>query len=622
MKLRATCAVGGIFGLLVVGGLLARQMILSRHVPSDSSLKPYVMARPAVPVVFTSRSHPRSFEAAAPEAEGFTFPGTVPWAAEGRLRLLDTNGEVYELTWGRTLPDGGTLIDVTSPTVSLDGSRILFAGRKAPPDPGRWRLYQVAVTGENLAPLTGGPEDAGCVELPPLRYAADGSVMSPESRKRVDYDDIDPTDCGEAGIAFASSRLPDLGRDHSRRATQVWLLPPGDLAPRALSANRNNDRWPFFASGHLILFSSWSRNREAVTADRTEVRPVSEAGSYATAPTDQWMAARVMPDGSQFGYAVKIPEPVWRPRPLFNGRVVFMTASDQNRGYRIAQADWGFLRAAPSSLKGGGALPTQRGGTFLFGPDRDATGRPLSAGCPSPAPGGEVLFSAAHPDASPGDYGLYTVSDNWSVPATPRLLFDDPNMVDAEPVAVYPRPLPSLRADPPQMQDALRPDKLKLASGQIHTGALGLLENRSVDSPLLNAFPGQQTDTGAEPVVPHPTGVKAIAVYAAHRDRFDDPVQPRLKGTWEKLIVAPIHGRGSFRMWIPADPMTPTVLAGLDESGRVFEWVSPARDAASRSATFLAIAGDHYSGTRPNGYHFCVGCHTGHTFFPADIRER
>jgi hypothetical protein len=60
----------------------------------------------------------------------------------------------------------------------------------------------------------------------------------------------------------------------------------------------------------------------------------------------------------------------------------------------------------------------------------------------------------------------------------------------------------------------------------------------------------------------------------------------------------------------------------LDGSGRVFEWASPARDAAGRSATFLAIAGDHYSGTRPNGYHFCVGCHTGHTFLPADVRER
>src|SRR5262249_54971959 len=155
------------------------------------------------------------------------------------------------------------------------------------------------------------------------------------------------------------------------------------------------------------------------------------------------------------------------------------------------------------------------------GPDRDAEGRPLSAGCPSPGPGGEVLFSAAHPDAAPGDYGLYTVSDDWSVPVTPRLLFDDPNMVDAEPVAVYPRPLPTHPADPPRMQDGQRPAQLKLASDRIYTGAMGLLENRSMSSPALDPFPGQQTDTGNEPVVPYPTDVKAIAVYAAHRDRFD-----------------------------------------------------------------------------------------------------
>jgi hypothetical protein len=68
--------------------------------------------------------------------------------------------------------------------------------------------------------------------------------------------------------------------------------------------------------------------------------------------------------------------------------------------------------------------------------------------------------------------------------------------------------------------------------------------------------------------------------------------------------------------------MTPVVLAGLDRTGRVFEWESNARDAAGRSARFLAIAGDHYSGVRRDGFHFCVGCHAGHTFINADIRER
>ena len=39
-----------------------------------------------------------------------------------------------------------------------------------------------------------------------------------------------------------------------------------------------------------------------------------------------------------------------------------------------------------------------------------------------------------------------------------------------------------------------------------------------------------------------------------------------------------------------------------------------AADAAGRRGRFYAFAGEHVSGTRPGSYHFCAGCHTGHTF--------
>src|SRR5262249_31981411 len=159
--------------------------------------RPYLHASPSVPIVFTSRTEPTSFLAAAREAEGFTYPGTISWAAlEGRLRLLNTDKKVYELTWGRPLPDGSTLIDAMCPARSLDGKGVLFAGRKAPPDPGRWRIYQVDVIGNDLKQLTGGRDDPGCIALPPLRFAADGSQMPDNERRLLDYDDVDPTDLG------------------------------------------------------------------------------------------------------------------------------------------------------------------------------------------------------------------------------------------------------------------------------------------------------------------------------------------------------------------------------------------------------------------------------------------
>src|SRR5205807_1852715 len=124
------------------GGSSTGRTTASRPRPTFNPRRPTGAAGPGPPAAGAGSSLPAP--AAAPEGEGFTYPGTIPWAAkEGRLRLLQTDGKVYELTWGRELPDGGTLVDVMSPSVSLDGERILFAGRKAPPDPGRWRIYEV-----------------------------------------------------------------------------------------------------------------------------------------------------------------------------------------------------------------------------------------------------------------------------------------------------------------------------------------------------------------------------------------------------------------------------------------------------------------------------------------------
>jgi len=81
-----------------------------------------------VPVVFTSRAKPVSFLAAMP-VPSENYPGTrVPRAIPGKLRVLEPGGNVRELTWGKSLPGGGTIFDVMSPSVSQDGQKIVFAG--------------------------------------------------------------------------------------------------------------------------------------------------------------------------------------------------------------------------------------------------------------------------------------------------------------------------------------------------------------------------------------------------------------------------------------------------------------------------------------------------------------
>src|SRR5262245_3260918 len=97
----------------VAAGLVAVGVWFFSPERGEDALRPFVHGRPPVAVVFTSRSEPASLAAAAPEGEGFTFPGQPLWQArEGRLRLLTPRGAVRELTWGKPLPDGSTLIDV------------------------------------------------------------------------------------------------------------------------------------------------------------------------------------------------------------------------------------------------------------------------------------------------------------------------------------------------------------------------------------------------------------------------------------------------------------------------------------------------------------------------------
>jgi hypothetical protein len=477
-----------------------------------AAMTKHVRQKPFNAIVFTSRTEATNLEAAAPESEPYREPVRVPWAArEGRLRLLDQKGRLFELTWGRRLPDGSTLIDVMSPSVSLDGERVLFAGRKSQND--RWRIYEVRADGSGLRALTGGPNDPGCIAVPPLRFHADGSKLSDQERKRRDYDDVDPTDLGPNGFAFASSRLPDLGRDQSRRATQIWTWAPGEPAPAPVTANRNNDRWPVLIAGEQILFSLWSRNREAVKADLSGVEPVSTGGDFVTRPADNWMGAVVMTNAAQFGYGIKSAEPVWRPRPLFNGRIAFMTAAGPNAPLRLAQADWGYIRTSPSSLAKGETLPYEGGAEQFFGPDHDAEGHELIAACPSPAPGNSVLFAACPTGSPAASFGIYKVSDDWVAgKPVPQRLFDDPELLDAEPVGVYPRRFIAdpRRLTPPVAEGNNRPESIKLSSGDLYTGPMGYLENVAVDLAIRNPIPwhdrsgGQFVDPRKNPVVSPP----------------------------------------------------------------------------------------------------------------------
>jgi hypothetical protein len=546
------------------------------------------------------------------------------------LRLLTPAGAVHELTWGKPLDDGGTLIDVMGPSVSTDGTKIVFAGRRGD-DHGHFRLYEIGVDGRGLRPLTGGPDDPGCTAVPPMRFAADGTtVLADAERRRVDYDDVDPVyaDASNQLIAFASSRTPDLGRGHARRSTTLWLMHLDTGKKYPLTANRYNDRWPFLMTSNLLAFSLWSHNQEVITADEKDVRPHDPAAPGATAPADSWLGAFLQVGGGQFGALVKTARPVWRPRPLFDGRIVFMTSESPTeagdvKSLLVQAAQSGSLHHVPSARPRHQALPAQERNWFRSPVIRDTKGDLITGwATPGPCPPNHVVLSAApwHQDTQrPGSHGIY-LSDpaRWGdTDDTVTLLFDDPQLVDAEPVAVYSRHSklwPSKPMPPPPEESKFAP--LQLADGKMHHGPAGTIFNSTLYGLQVGDLPGQKTDTGAGPIFDAPPAgsMHSIRVYASRRDRFDDPFKLRSEGVWELLIDAPTNGE-SIGTRVPAD--VPTVLAGFDRSGKVVRWTTNAKDSEGKQATFYAFAGDHYSAARPMGKHFCIGCHPGHSSLSA-----
>ncbi len=418
----------------------------------------------------------------------------------------------------------------------------------------------------------------------------------------------------------------------------MWNL-HADGRKQPASGNRNNDRWPFLLSSGYTAFSLWSRNREVITDDRGDLRPYSPGMACASQPTDTWLGAFTQIPGGHFGMLVKPAFPVWRPRPLFVNRITFMTTFASPGAYgdtpplSVVQVPPGMLANVPSARSHDNPLPRSEPIAIRRGPDHDSDGRPLWLATPSPCPPSHVLLSGAavengHTMPTPGAYGIYLAADDWPVadqPLTPaqidlKLLFDDPDYVDAEPVAIYERKL-DLHEPDAAAHGKPPPASLTTPNGGNYSGSAGAIFATSLDSGSpMRDLPGQRTDSGQSPIFAAPPAgaIDHLRIYAAHRDRFDDPVKPRVPGSWEFICNVPVKNGAAAGM-IPSD--FPTVLAGFDKSEHVVRWDTPATDKQGRHATFYAYAGDHYSLAKPGGRTFCVGCHPGHSGLPPDSHK-
>jgi hypothetical protein len=294
----------------------------------------------------------------------------------------------------------------------------------------------------------------------------------------------------------------------------------------------------------------------------------------------------------------------------------------------IAVSDPGTIAHAPTALAAGSKIPKPKSPHVMVAPSPSDESRQWSLATPSPLGPGRICLSHGQVNDGkvvPQSYGISMASTEGWAQGVLNLepMFDDPDFVDAEPVAVYPRTIASRPAIAPQES---APQSTVLADGSTYTGPLGKIHFNGLfihEQENANA-PGQITDSGKASAFPpfSKSSIDKIVFYATGRDQFHDANLPVLPGTLQRLVEAPVNKgirEGTVEVFVPT--AEPTVLFGVDSKGKLAR-VTGAPDAMGTRATFYAIAGDHYSGVRANGYHFCTGCHAGHSHHAVPLVEQ
>ena len=384
---------------------------------------------------------------------------------------------------------------MTSPTVSLDGSRILFAGRKHAGPGGGDLPGRVTEKTWHRSPAD---RRIRLRRTPPLRYAADGSVIA-GSRKCVDYDDVDPTDRGQGRVRVEPAAGPWPGPlPARRRCGSCRRRPRPARCPRTGTTTggpciRRPDPVQFVEpeprGGRCRPYRGPAGDRRGLLRDRLD-RPMDGCPSDA-GREPVWLRGQDSRAGVAAAAAVQ-----WAGR-LHDSFKQERRASDRAGGLGLAAGGAEFLE--------GGRCPSRtarRGVTLRAGPRR-----------PRPAPFGRVAFaqhqgarfSSRRPTRTPR-------------PATTGCGHRLGRLVrvgdSASPVQ---RPghgrcrtggsVPSADSDPPGGPtadgDELRPEKPNSPPAR-STRRDGFVGEQVGWFALAERLPGQQTDSGNEPVVPYP----------------------------------------------------------------------------------------------------------------------
>jgi hypothetical protein len=267
------------------------------------------------------------------------------------------------------------LIAAGSPGVSSDGQHVYFIGKTS--IGGNWQVFQTSRNGG-----------------------------SPEQITHVEEGAMDPALLPNGDWVF-SSPAPKLGQAWKPGSkTELYAQSPGGK-PRQLTFGPNSATDPVVLSDGRILF---------ITAQPLTIESPGLRLGLFTINNDgtEFSAFAGQHEGMEF---------LHRPRELYNGRIAFLSATNDLLDAR-AHAQPEFIRTARPMAS--------RAPLFSFGMD--------ACRCIEPALDGKDSLLACLPVSGPRNYGVFLLSTNASALGNP--IVSDPlwNAVEAVALTVRPKP--------------------------------------------------------------------------------------------------------------------------------------------------------------------------------------
>lgn len=563
-------------------------------------------------IVFVSRQIPDEGSIYWSTPNG--MPGVGPWsrfqvASPGKLLVLEPNGTIRVLIDGAN-PTAASkhLIDVSSPSVSYDGTKIAFAGfpqqAYSPGDsepqgnPGAWRIYTINANGTNLQQVTTTDFTYGSLNMSQFGAAA-GAFNG--------YDDIDPTWLPDGRLVFSSTRWPSMSQYSGTRASNLYVVNANGTGMRRITAERNGaDRPLVDPITGKIVYSRWWRNHRFATNDMSTVTGgggyqihlgltvdrSNHVGGGDNLWRNAWHPATINPDGTKLA--------LWSGN--YDGHDYYGGAFTDSgilignffpMGNMTEAGGFGGLRRYE---RGAGDYEGLIGITDLS--TNYASTNPVSYGIyvgnyaaePDVAPDGTIVFSWAQGITQ--DYGLYTIQPNGS---GRTLLYNNSGTTELQARIIRPRPLPPILTDTVSQTPPLLPPP---AQGPYNTDGTFVFDaknvyfNAPVDWPIVNA---------------PPVGSAAVIRFFLDHQRTSPGSFPNLD--WPILLgEKAINPNGSV--------LEPNAPANLP----LFEQIRSANGTVPRTYDPYGTNGAaHVAGmnfARPGTTATCVGCHAGHTLIP------